>query len=120
MASTVIVGAREESGDRAQRDGLVDDRIERVAVDVHDLGDDPQDGGDDGRTTVDLVQRDRRGHVESLGRDAVLAEPERERHREARGVGRRRQFLGARPALGLLDPRRPRHRQLVEGAAAPT
>src|SRR5919106_1519843 len=64
------------------------------------------------------LEADGCGHDEARGRMALLRQPAGQRHREAGGMRRRDQLLGARAALRLLGARRPRHVNPAHDSAA--
>ncbi|PQM45184.1 putative lipoprotein [Mycobacterium talmoniae] len=71
------------------------------------------------KRAVDVVEGDGGRHIEPLRRRVVLAELQRQGHREARGMRRGGQFLRAGLAARLFGAGRPGHLQAVEGSAAP-
>jgi transposase len=111
------LGVAEEPRDRAEGAGLVDGSLELLLVGARDRGAHGDPRGGDCRLAVDLVEGHRRGHRCLVRGDVLLTEHQVQRHREARGVRGRQQFLGAGLAAGLLGPRRPRH---LQGFIRPT
>src|SRR3954452_11979598 len=92
--------ALERLTDRAPVACFLGQRLEPVGVDARDVAADGEIAVGETPAGVQLVEADHRGDVEPVRRRSVLREPVRERHREARGVCRRDELLGARLAFG--------------------
>src|SRR5712691_9110002 len=92
--------ALEGAGDGAVLLRVLRGRLEFRRVGAWNLAAHVERAGDDGPAVPDFVEGHLRAHLEPLRRRACAREAGRERHREARGVRRGEELLGARLATG--------------------
>src|SRR3954447_12382347 len=96
--------ALERLADRAPVACFLGQRLKPVGVDARDVAPDGEIAVGDTPAGVQLVEADHGGDVEPVRRRSVLREPVRERHREAGGVRRGDELLGARLTFGAGGP----------------